>query len=73
MQDVLLSFTFIFKIYNNAELAKLLFEITKIYKCTTQIKFLIFDNASILNTIINFVKFMLTEIGITWPVDFYQL
>ena len=73
LQDVLLGLSRIAKRYSGAELAELLFTVTEAYRCTEQIGFLVSDNASTLDTMVNCMETKLNEADITWPADFYRL
>ena len=71
VQDVLFGLSRIPRTHSGIELAKLLFKITETYKCMKKIGFLVSDNASTLDTMVNYMEARLIETDIMWPTSLY--
>ena len=73
IQNILFNFFKISKAYSGVKFTKLLFEIFKIYRCIDYIRFLVFDNASILDIMINNLEKRLTDADVDWPAIFHRI
>ena len=73
VQNILFNLSRIPKAHSGVKLAKLLFEVLKAYRCTNRVGFLVSDNASTLNTIINSLEEQLTDAGVDWPAIFHRI
>ena len=73
VQNILFGLSKIPKAHSGIKFAKLLFEVLETYRCMDHISFLVSNNASTLDTIINNLEEWLINVDVDWPAAFHRI